>query len=127
MLIIKFPGYLAPGLNGKDGLLRMHWSRRRALARDLSIWIRCISASLSGCSTPLTGPVLVRYTRRYAKQPMDWDNLGASFKLIGDALVRAGVLADDSPKVIGRLELAQVKVASIKKQGTTIEIEEQTE
>jgi hypothetical protein len=31
---------------------------------------------------------------------MDWDNLCASFKVIGDALVANGIIEDDNPEIV---------------------------
>lgn len=50
------------------------------------------------------GPVKVEYFRNSAaNREMDFDNLVSSTKLIFDAIVKAGVLVDDSPKIIQEL------------------------
>lgn len=45
------------------------------------------------------GQVRIAYTR-IAKKTMDWDNCMSSFKHVCDALVKAGVIKDDSIKFI---------------------------
>jgi hypothetical protein len=52
----------------------------------------------------------------------DWDNLAAMFKIPGDALECAGILANDSPSVIRFFMPAQELVARRGLQKTTIEI-----
>ena len=84
---------VAPMLNGKDGLMRMHWTKRRKLQEK---WAALIS---SVTNTKLKGRVSITYTRSSVTAP-DWDNLCASFKTIGDALVKNGVIEDDNPHVV---------------------------
>lgn len=44
-------------------------------------------------------PVTIEYTR-FSFKELDEDNLGGSFKPIGDALVKLGIIKDDSPKFV---------------------------
>ena len=95
--------YLTPGLNGSDGLMRQHFRQAAKLKERLTWEVR---AQRRGPT--ITQPVRVTYTR-YAAVLMDWDNACASFKHIGDALTAAGVLSDDSPKIIAEFLPRQVK------------------
>ena len=55
---------------------------------------------------------------------MDWDNFSASFKHIGDALVKAGVIQDDNPQIIVDFLPKQVKVSKRKQQRVEIIIKD---
>ena len=84
---------VAPMLNGKDGLMRMHWTKRRKLQEKWAVLISSVT------NAKLKGRVSITYTRSSVTAP-DWDNLCASFKTIGDALVKNGVIEDDNPQVV---------------------------
>lgn len=85
--------FALPGLNSKGGLMRSHWSSRNKLKEAIQ-W-EIIGQGI----VQFEGQVRIEYTR-YSKRLMDFDNLAASSKHIFDALVKCGVIADDSPKVI---------------------------
>jgi Holliday junction resolvase RusA-like endonuclease len=82
-----------PGLNGSKGLIRQHWSN----ASKMKAWLlhEVIAAELRSHE----GQVRITYTRT-AKKRMDWDNCMSSAKHVLDALVKAVVIKDDSPKFI---------------------------
>ena len=82
-----------PGLNGDKGLIRQHWTS----AAKMKGWLlhKVLEAELR-CHD---GQVRISYTR-VAKKKMDWDNCMSSFKHVCDAIVKAGVIKDDSPKFI---------------------------
>ena len=83
-----------PGLNGDKGLIRQHWTS----AAKMKYWLlhKVLEAELR-CHD---GQVKITYTRR-AKKMMDWfENLPSTGKHLMDALVKAGVIKDDSPKII---------------------------
>jgi len=82
-----------PGLNGDKGLIRQHWTN----ASKMKEWLlhKVLEAELR-CHD---GQVRITYTRT-AKKTMDWDNCMSSFKHVCDALVKAGVIKDDSIKFI---------------------------
>src|SRR5690554_5981159 len=103
-----------PMLNGSNGLIRMHWSKRKKLKRDYHIEI------LSQKPRKFKGRVNVRITR-YSSAVPDPDNVGASFKLIGDALVDAGVIQDDNMGIIKDFSVSWEK-SSNKEQRTEIDI-----
>jgi Holliday junction resolvase RusA-like endonuclease len=69
------------------------------------------------------GAVNITYTR-VSTQPMDLDNVGGSFKAIGDALVKAGIIEDDSPDIVQSLTVQWQKAESQKQQRSIIEIED---
>ena len=69
----------------------------------------------------IEGPVHILYTRRSVRL-MDWDNAAGSFKLIGDALVKCGILEDDNPKVITEFRVEQQKVSRRIEQGFQVQI-----
>lgn len=108
--------HLAPGLNGKRGLIRMHWSERKSLTR---LWTTLVRASVM--TPPRLTSCDLTYTR-HTTRLMDWDNLAGSCKIPLDALVHAGILVDDAPEVIRTLTVRQERVKTRKGQGTTIEI-----
>ena len=84
---------VAPMLNGSKGLKNMHFQVYRKL-RDRWIWLIA-----SQTRQKIKGKVRVIYTRSSVIAP-DWDNISASFKPIGDALVTNGVIEDDNPMVV---------------------------
>jgi len=98
--------YLTPGLNGSDGLLRQHF-RFRKLAKTKLVILLLSQRTLG--NKPLKGPLKVEYIR-FCHQLMDWDNAGASFKNVGDALQEAGIISDDSPKVIREFIPLQIQI-----------------
>lgn len=86
--------FLMPGLNGSDGLLREHWSKRKTRKDKLILMLKSVIKD-----RPKYKDVVVTY-ERHSCRAMDWDNHCASFKIIGDAMVEAGILLDDSPTII---------------------------
>lgn len=65
-------------------------------------------------------PVNVWYIRRSCPYLMDWDNLAASFKLVGDSLHHLGIIEDDSPEFITSLRVGQTRVSKKASKGTVI-------
>lgn len=107
---------LVPGLNGPGGLIREHF-RTAAKRKDRY----CVL--FSTCRKKFPGPVDIVYTR-YCTHLMDWDNAAASFKHIGDALVKCGIIKDDKPGIIISFTPRQVKVKTKKEERITILISE---
>jgi len=66
-------------------------------------------------------PVCISF-QRYTTQMLDWDSVGASFKVIGDALVEAGILQDDDPSHITRFFPEQHKVGTKAEEKILIQI-----
>lgn len=56
-----------------------------------------------------SGEVIVTFHRKACKL-MDWDNFSGSFKLVGDSLVKSGVVVDDKPEVIVEFIPRQTRV-----------------
>lgn len=105
---------LPPMLNGKSGLKRMHWTSYQKV-RDKWTWlVKEKTKSRYHCAVEIT------FTRHSTRRP-DWDNLYASFKVIGDALKLAGVLPDDTMDDILTLSARWEKSKQVD-QRTTIEI-----
>ena len=115
-----FPGLLEPGLNGDGGLMREHWAqaghRKKRLEGIVANLIR------TGDLRAVKVPCLLVYTRRYARQPMDWDNAAASAKHLKDALVAFDVIPDDDPRYVFKFDVRQVKVKTEGEQGTAIDL-----
>lgn len=82
-----------PGLNGKSGLLREHWAARKKRKEAIALRIAALNIPKfpDKVSVIFCGHSSLLY---------DWENHVARFKLIGDILVDAGILVDDSPKYI---------------------------
>ena len=58
---------------------------------------------------------------RYGSRLLDFDNMGGGLKFLMDALVKNGILADDSPKCVQSLELWQEKCKRVDEK-TVVEI-----
>ncbi|HSH24978.1 MAG TPA: hypothetical protein VLA13_05515 [Massilibacterium sp.] len=108
---------LAPMLNGKNGLKRMHWTKYKKV-RDMWTWL--IRAEKP---QKHSGKVIISFTRFSTAQP-DWDNLYASFKVIGDSLETLGIIKDDSMDIVTDLDANWKKVSKRKHQRTEITIED---
>ena len=99
------------GLNGKDGLIRAHWAQRKGEVKTLALMFQERVAEF--------GPWLEEPFPRqlgfrvHTSRLMDWDNVGASFKNVGDALVMAGILDDDTPTHLLAPLLDQCKVKRV--------------
>lgn len=94
-----------PGMNGKDGLLREHWSKRKKRKDMIK---RELLAQVVG-QPKFKDKVRVQFTNYCSSHPMDWDNFCASFKLIGDSLTDLRIIKDDSPLIIVEFLPKQVK------------------
>ena len=108
---------VVPGLNGKNGLIRQHFHQ----AKQTRERFRLIFMSQTKNRHP--GSVCVHYIG-YKCRFMDWDNFSASFKHIGDALVKAKIITDDNPKIIQQFNVQQIKVSKLSEQKTVIIIQD---
>lgn len=108
---------LTPMLNGKNGLKRMHHQKYKKIRDDVALEIR------SETKQKHKGEVVIRFIRYSTAQP-DWDNLYSAFKVIGDGLVTAGIIRDDSMDVVLDLNADWKKVSKRKYQRTEIIIED---
>ena len=108
---------LLPGLNGKDGLIRQsHFEATKVKAGLLEL----VKAGRHG--TFGQQRVKIICARYYCGTAMDFDNASASFKYLVDAIVKAGIIYDDSPKTIEEWTVRQVSVKSRKLQKMEVEI-----
>ena len=112
---IVFPGWV-PGMNGKDGLIRMHHTKKTALRNAYFYEIR------STTTNQHKGPVRLELVRHSIGREMDYDGLVSTGKLLIDALVNAKVLPDDNPGIIAQREYTQTKAINQKSQMTVIRI-----
>jgi len=103
VIIIK--GLIA-GLNGKDGLMREHF---RSGIRKKEKYQKLIKEQTSNRHK---GKVSITYIG-YKSVLMDWDNFAASFKYLGDSLVKTGVIVDDNPKIVRPFIIQQIKCKRI--------------
>lgn len=105
---------LTPSLNKWQ---RMHWGKRSKIKEQ---WIWLIKEQ-----KPKKHPESVHITyTRVSSRKMDLDNVGGSFKAIGDALVKCGIIEDDNPDIVKSLTLKWEKAKSQKEQYSLIEIED---
>lgn len=101
MTVLTIKG-LIPGLNGKHGLMREHF-RNAKKRKDL---YRVLLSHQE--YSKHKGKVTIRYIG-YKSILADWDNFGASFKHIGDALVDLGIIVDDKPAIVTQFIPEQIK------------------
>lgn len=102
---IEIPGIVA-GLNGSNGLMRQHWSKRKKQKEYYQMIIN--DHIKQGKARKHTGPVEVQYIG-YKSRFMDWDNYASSFKDVGDSLVKTGIIEEDNPKIVKTFIPKQIK------------------
>lgn len=106
------------GPNGRFGLMRMHWTKRRKYAEKWEWQVRKAMGYPGILEAP---PDKARVTiTQHRKRVMDTDNLYASCKVLLDALVNWQLLYDDSP---GHCELSVKQQATKDDPHTDITIE----
>jgi hypothetical protein len=108
---------LPPGLNGSDGLKNMHYHEYSKRKKEWAWFVRAQNPKRH------EGKVKVKFTR-VSTRMMDYDNIGASFKFIGDALEGCKAIQNDSPEYLTELSLHWEKAKSQKQQYVKIEIED---
>ena len=99
--------HLAPSLNKIINLSKNYrvWATYKKTAEDR------IKMEISRQTTEkFDKPVAVTF-QRYCVRPLDWDNMGSSFKFIGDSIVELGIIKDDDIKHIVKYFPEQYKVA----------------
>lgn len=109
--------HLVPGLNGKGGLIREHFTTAKK-KKEAYLW-----TFLSQTKNRHLGRVRITYNR-YCVTPMDWDNACASFKHLGDALVRAKIIRDDNSRIVLEFIPKQIQIGSKRDQRCEIIIED---
>lgn len=107
---------IVDGMNGENGLIRESFHAAKKKKTKYAYMIR------SQTRNKHAGKVSIKYIG-YKSSLMDWDNFAASFKHIGDALVKCGVIVDDSPKYVRPFKIQQIKVPR-KEQRVEIVIED---
>jgi len=110
---------LVHGLNGNDGLMREHMRIAKVMAKKQRYQVLIMEQTRNRHK----GKVEITYIRLTTRL-MDWDNHCASFKHLGDALVKAGVITDDKPSVVISFIPVQRKVKTRKQHRTIIRIED---
>jgi len=97
---------IIPGLNGPDGLMREHYHQANNKKARYCLLIK------SQTKNKHKGKVSIDYIG-YKAILMDWDNFAASFKHLGDSLVKCGVILDDNPKIVRPFRIQQIKCKRI--------------
>lgn len=106
-LSLLLSGYLPKGLNSSKGMIRAHWGVQERYKKEA--WAR-VKAAVGATVNPVQPPVGILWTRYYCGTPMDMANAAASMKYPEDALVRLGVIPDDSPKFLREWVVRQERV-----------------
>lgn len=122
---------VAPSFNKLKG---MHWAEYKDLRQT---WRGEVMSEWAVLGQPgVNDPVEITYVRSYWSQPLDFDNMLASFKPIGDALSpptdqsgnpmnnHRSILPDDDPEVITSIKPVQEKVKKKTHPVTKVIIEE---
>ncbi len=96
-----------PSNNGKNGLIRMHWTKRRDWVNYLQVLFKTQTTNRH------ITPVSIHITHYYTNRPIsDYDNLVSTCKLIFDALKKNGIIVDDHQLITGIPTFEQIKVKS---------------
>ncbi len=96
-----------PSNNGKNGLIRMHWTKRRTWVEYMMNVFRAQTKNRH------TTPVSIHIIHYYLGRPIsDYDNLVSTCKLIFDALKKNGIIVDDHQLITGIPTFEQIKVKS---------------
>lgn len=109
---------LPPSLNGPNGLLRMHWSKRR---KEADRWAMLLLVA-RGRNRERFNRCAVKITL-YRTRLLDVDNSYGCCKVLLDQLVKLEILQDDGPEYVVSLDVQQVKVKRVEVR-TVIEITE---
>lgn len=112
---ITFQGKVA-GNNGPGGLLRLHWTKKKALSERYQWQVKAQAAGV--CHA---GPVRLELIRYSSGNNMDYDNLVSTGKVLTDSIVKCAVLPDDNPAVIVERQYTQEK-CPVKNQRTVVRI-----
>lgn len=103
--ILVIPG-IVQGMNGSKGLMRGHWS---GIKKQKELYCTIIAEHLRKKEVrEHVGPVVINYIG-HKSALMDWDNFCASFKHIGDSLVKMKIIKEDNPKVVIKFIPEQIK------------------
>lgn len=108
-----------PSLNSGEGFIR---NNRWALSNSRDLWVLKIKTAFFGEPPRETIDSCVIFYTLFKVRLSDPDNLQASFKFIGDALVRSEIIKNDSQDVIHVLHTTQQRVAHFREQKCRVEI-----
>jgi len=108
---------LAPGLNGSNGLIRMHF---RSYGKVKDRWQLLLREAAGTRRAP--DPCHIHMHRYYCGQPMDIDNLYSTCKIPLDAMRAVKIIREDDPSVVSSITMTQSKVAKRTEQRTVITI-----
>lgn len=111
---LNYEGYV-PGNNGKKGLLRMSVKDKNELKKRFFWDTRAQTRNRH------KGPVKLELIR-HGMQLMDYDNLVSTGKLLIDAIVKAGIILDDSKQIIQERDYHETPALNFKSQRTIIRI-----
>lgn len=101
-LVFRHPD-MPPSLNGNNGLLRMHWTKRKSIKEKFHYLIKNQKPKKIEDKCILT-------MVNYYIMPSDWDNMISRLKIIADVLVDMEIIKDDNPSVIIDFIPKQVRV-----------------
>jgi len=85
---------------------RWHWARRGEYRDTVQLLVRAAIGRLRLAQAPAPVRAVVRIIR-YSKRTLDYGNLVGGAKPVLDALVREGVIHDDSPRWVHELYLQE--------------------
>jgi len=104
--MIVFVPYLGPSTNAIYA--GIHWSRRKKAKDDA---LKATMAAVAGM-TPMTRQVDLVFRPRLGKghRKRDTSNNSMTAKLIEDALVKAGILSDDTEQYVRRVTLEPAEI-----------------
>lgn len=103
-----------------NDMLRSHWRKWSDIKRYYTLLFR---SGYNAVNVKIAQPVEITVTWRVMRK-MDLDNAYARFKLVGDAMRDAGIIADDNPEVVKALNVKQERVKHLSEQGFVVEIRE---
>ncbi len=106
---------LPPTFNALNG---RHWYAAHNAKRRWQVLLREQLGPDYHCPEPCEITVMWRVMHM-----QDYDNAHARFKVIGDALKRAGYISDDKPEIL-HLTVRQERVAHLHDQGFSMEVRE---
>lgn len=126
VITFSIPGRAPAAMSGNS---RVHWREKHAVSAEYgeSTWIAIMAMEASG------GPLIrldeepwqrahVTVTQK-AVRLRDGDNFLASFKPGLDAIVRAGIIADDKPSCVEIITVKHVKVKHESEEEVVVRIE----
>lgn len=87
----------------------MHWAVRKKFKANF-MWL-IASRKYKKHKGQVTVEIM-----NYATHLMDWDNLASTFKILGDALTKLGILEDDKPQIVVEFNMGQIKVKTKKEE-----------